>query len=126
MYSYKRKLNKDFDTAFSTLKQKLGEKGFGLLTQVDVQETLRKKIGADWDRYLILGICNPKLAYQALQQEYEIGLLLPCKMILYEREGSVYLSMILPSVAMGIVGNPQLEKLALKVEAMMKEIVESI
>ncbi len=126
MYSYRRKLNKDFDTAFFILKEKLGKKGFGLLTQIDVQATLKKKIGVDWDRYLILGVCNPELAYQALQKEYEVGLLLPCKMILYERKGEVYLSMILPSSAMGIVGNPALEKLALKVQDMMQEIVDAV
>jgi uncharacterized protein (DUF302 family) len=108
------------------IKEELSKEGFGILTEIDVQATLKKKLSVSVDKYIILGACNPSLAYEALQTEQEIGLLLPCNVIVYEKEGKISISAIKPSVAMQMVDNEKLGKIALQVEEKLKKVIDNI
>ena len=105
----------------------LKSQGFGILTEIDVKATLKNKIDVDFDDYLILGACNPSLAHQGLQSERELGLMLPCNVIIYrdEQRGATVVSIFDPRVGMTLAGNPELEDLAEvargKLEAALQE-----
>ena len=103
MYGYKKQVDTDFNRALQKAKEELYKEGFGVLTEIDVKATLKKKLNVDYDNYLILGACNPPFAYQALQAEPDIGLLMPCNVIVYEHEGRTFVSAILPTVTMSVV-----------------------
>ena len=94
--------------------------------QRDVRATLKKKLDADFDNYVILGACNPPFAYRALQAERDIGLLMPCNVIVYEEGGDTFISAIMTTVAMSMVENEQLAALAAEVEAKLKKVVDII
>jgi uncharacterized protein (DUF302 family) len=125
-YSYTKQTDLDFNEAIIKTKEELAKQGFGVLTEIDVQATLKKKIGVDFDRYVILGACNPGFAYKALQIEHEIGLLLPCNVIVYERDGHVFVSAIAPTVAMGMVDAEKLSELAKEVEELLQTVINNI
>lgn len=125
-YSYTKQIGLDFDEAIVQTKEKLAEQGFGVLTEIDVQATLKKKIGVDFDQYVILGACNPLFAYQTLQSELEIGLLLPCNVIVYQKDDQVFISAIAPTVAMSMVDSPELPKIAQEVEDLLHRAINNI
>ena len=126
MYGYKKGVDSQFgDTVRRTVEQ-LKTEGFGVLTEIDVQATLKTKLNVDFDKYVILGTCNPPFAYQSLQTERDIGLLLPCNVIVYEQDGKTYVSAILPTVAMNMVQNESLRTIAEQVEAKLKKVIDSI
>ena len=105
----------------------LEKQGFGVLTRIDLQEKFRQKIGVDFKKYLILGTCNPPNAYAALQAEEDIGLMLPCNVVLYEPEaGTTTVAVIKPSVAMSMIENSDLAVLAQKVEDSLHSVFEEI
>ena len=108
------------------MRSELSKEGFGVLTEIDVKATLKKKLGIEHDNYLILGACNPPFALKALQAEKDIGLLMPCNVIVYEDGGKVFVSAILPTVAMGMVGNPSLADIAKTAEGKLKNVVDTI
>ncbi len=93
-----------FAEAVARVRETLKEEGFGVLTEIDVQATLREKLGQDVAPYLILGACNPPYAHRALQLEPELGTLLPCNVVVYEHDGVTHLSAIDPVAMLGIVG----------------------
>lgn len=125
-YGYKRTLNMSFLEAIIATKEAMAKEGFGVLTEIDVKATLQKKLGVEYDNYIILGFCNPPFAYKALQSEKEIGLLLPCNVILFEEEGKVIVSAILPSVAMNMVESSDLGELAKAVEEKLKNAIDTL
>lgn len=125
-YGYKNKLELDFTAAVLRVKEKLAEAGFGVLTEIDVQKTLKEKIDVDYDRYIILGACNPSLAYAALQAEKSVGLLLPCNVIVYEDQDELIVEAILPTQAMEVADNPELREVAEEVEQRLKDVIDSI
>ena len=125
MYGYKKEINLPYEEAIKSVKEKLKEEGFGILTEIDVKETLKKKLGAEFDKYVILGACNPPFAFKALEAERDIGLLLPCNVIVYEQNGKTFVSSILPTVAMGMVENPALKDIAVEVEEKLKRAVDN-
>jgi len=125
-YRYKRKVGMSFDDALKRLREELPKEGFGVLTEIDVKATLKKKLDVDFDNYIILGTCNPPFAYQALQTEKDIGLLLPCNIIIYEDAGETYISAIVPTVAMSMVDNERLGGIAVEVEAKLKRVIDSV
>jgi uncharacterized protein (DUF302 family) len=109
----RRRLEMGYDEALAQLPAALKTEGFGVLTEIDVQDTLRKKLGAEFRRYRILGACNPELAHRALQIELEIGLMLPCNVIVYEADdGKAVVSAIDPTQTVGGADNPRLTELA--------------
>ena len=126
MYGYTKKVGLTFDEAVKRTREELSKEGFGVLTEIDVKKTLKTKLDVDYDDYLILGACNPPFAYQALQVEKEVGLLLPCNVIVYRDGGETFVSTILPTDAMSIADNDALGVVAVEVEAKLKKVVDSI
>jgi uncharacterized protein (DUF302 family) len=104
----------------------LKEQGFGVLTEIDVKATLKKKLDADFRKYVILGACNPPLAYRALSAELEIGLLLPCNVIVYEENGGSVVSIVDPISMLGVVDNPGLEPVANEARARLQRVAEAL
>jgi uncharacterized protein (DUF302 family) len=126
-YGLRAKLNVPYEEAVEKATVALKEQGFGVLTEIDVKATLKKKLDADFRRYVILGACNPPLAYQALQNELEIGLLLPCNVIVYEIEpGQSMVSIVNPMAMLGVVENEVLQKVANEAQARLTRVVESL
>jgi uncharacterized protein (DUF302 family) len=109
-----------FAEAVARVRDTLEEEGFGVLTEIDVQATLREKLGQDVAPYLILGACNPPYAHRALQLEPELGTLLPCNVVVYEHDGATHLSAIDPVAMLGIVGKPELEPIAAEIQAKLE------
>jgi uncharacterized protein (DUF302 family) len=126
-YGFSKKLDVTFEQALEQATAALKEQGFGVLTEIDVQATLKQKLGVDYRRYVILGACNPPLAHQALSAELEIGLLLPCNVIVYETEdGGSVVSAMNPAAAMELVGNPALTEVARQVTAKLQQAVDDL
>lgn len=125
-YYYKKEVVLSFVDAVLRTKEELAKEGFGILTEIDVKTTLKKKLDIDYDNYIILGACNPPLAYKALMSEKDIGLLLPCNIIVYEDGFKVYVSAIVPSVAMGMVENQNLAEIAKEVDEKLKKVVNAV
>jgi len=126
MYGYKKKFNGSFDEACSATAAELQKEGFGVLTEIDVKATLKKKLGVEFGNYKILGACNPPFAFKSLKAEKEIGLLLPCNVIVFEDNGKVFVSAILPTAAMAMVKNNGLESIAVQVEEKLKKAVDGV
>ncbi len=125
MYNYKISVSSDYADAVAKVKDELKKEGFGVLTEIDVKQTLKTKLNIDFEDYIILGACNPPLAYQALTAEQDIGVLLPCNVIVYVMGGKTYISTVLPTVQLGKVGNPKLLPIAEQVEARLKKVVDA-
>ncbi len=106
------KLSVPYDEAIQRATAALKEEGFGILTTIDVKETLKQKLNADFRRYAILGACNPPLAHRALNTDLDAGLLLPCNVIVYEEDGGSVVSIVDPLVMLGVMNNPALEPIA--------------
>jgi uncharacterized protein (DUF302 family) len=127
-YGFGKKVNLPYDQAVEATKAALKEQGFGVLTEIDIKQTLKEKRGIEFRPYVILGACNPPLAEQALKAELDVGLLLPCNVIIYageSGEGSVVEAMD-PEAALGIVGNPALEKVALEAKARLQKALAGL
>jgi len=125
-YSIRKKMNTSFDEARERIIDELRKEGFGILTEINVKSTLKKKINVEFDNYIILGACNPPNAFKALQAEIEIGLMLPCNVIVYEQNNEIYVSAILPSAAMGIIENESLKKIAANIEHKLTKVIENL
>ena len=125
-YGYKKQVSLPFTEAVEKTRQELAKEGFGILTEIDIKAAFREKLGVDYDNYIILGACNPSLAHRALDAEKEIGLLLPCNVIVYEDEGSVFVSSILPKVAMSMVHNAELAEVADIAEEKLRKVIDQI
>jgi len=109
------------------VRSALAEEGFGVLTEIDVKSTLRKKLDVDFKPYIILGACNPPLAYRTLQAEEQIGLMLPCNVVVQEADdGGSTVAALNPLVAMQSVGNQDLEPTAREVTAKLRRVIESL
>jgi uncharacterized protein (DUF302 family) len=111
-YALKTRVDLPYEEAVDKVTTALREEGFGVLTEIDVQETLRKKLDVPFRRYLILGACNPPLAHRALLTDLEIGLLLPCNVIVYEDGAGSIVSIADPEAMMQVAGNDELEPIA--------------
>lgn len=117
----------DFDTAILRITEALKAEGFGVLTDIDVQATLKAKIGADMPKYRILGACNPKIAHAALQAEARVGVLLPCNVIVREAAGGrVEIAAIDPVSSMERTANPALQPHAAEVQARLRRAVDGV
>jgi len=125
-YAYRTKLGLPYEQAVEKTTATLKEEGFGVLMEIDVKATLKKKLEADFRRYVILGACNPPLAHQALKAELEIGLLLPCNVIVYEENGGSVVSIVDPISMLGVVENPELSPVADEARTRLRRVIESL
>lgn len=127
-YSHQTKLNMPYEEAIDKVTAALKEEGFGVMTEVDVKSTLKEKIGVDdFRKYVILGACNPPLAYQALQIQRDVGLLLPCNVIVYEEDdGSSFVSILDPITILGVANNPELNSVAEEARNRLRRVMDSL
>jgi uncharacterized protein (DUF302 family) len=126
-YYFSKTLNVSFEEAVSKVTEELKKEGFGILTDIDVQATLKKKMNVDFRKYRILGACNPSFAYQALLKEDKIGTMLPCNVIVQElAEGKAEVAAIDPIASMQAVRNPDLQGIAEQVQAKLKKVIDSL
>lgn len=126
-YAISKRLALSYDDAVTAVTQALSQEGFGVLTEIDVKGTLKKKLNVDFRRYVILGACNPPLAHQTLQVELQIGLLLPCNVIVYEDdEDHTVVAALNPAVVMGSVAVPGLAPVAEQVTAKLERVIASL
>ena len=126
-YYFSKKLSVSFDDAVEHVRDRLKKEGFGILTDIDVKETLKKKLDVDFRKYRILGACNPPFAYKALQAEDKIGTMLPCNVIVQEIEdGTVEIAAIDPIASMQAIRNQSLGEVARQVQAKLKKVIEDL
>jgi uncharacterized protein (DUF302 family) len=119
-YGIGRTVDMGFDEAVARVKEVFQTHGFGTLTEIDVQATLKEKIGEEIEPYRILGTCNPRLASRALRAEHEIGLLMPCNVLVHECEGKVHVSVQEPVQMLNVAGNEALDPIAVEVKAIVE------
>jgi uncharacterized protein (DUF302 family) len=125
-YGFVKTTTLGFDEAMQKIEQELQNEGFKILTTIDAQAKFKEKLNIDFPKYTILGACNPRLAHQAISAEWNIGLLLPCNVILYEKDDMVWVGVMKPTAAMSSVKNDTLEGLATTVEAKLKKVFDKI
>lgn len=126
-YYFKTTIDVPFDQAVEKAREALGREGFGVLTEIDVKATIKKKLDEEFRPYVILGSCNPRLAFKTLKAEEQIGLMLPCNVVVQETaDGQSVVSAINPLVAMESVGNPDLEPIASEVTGKLRRVIESL
>jgi len=126
-YYFSKTLKTSFEDAVTKVTEELKKEGFGILTEIDVKATLKKKLDVDFRKYQILGACNPPYAYKSLQSEERIGLMLPCNVVVQEREdGSVEVSAIDPLASMQAIDNPELREVATEVRGKLEKVVSTL
>lgn len=125
-YGFGLKVDLPYAEAVERTKAALKEQGFGVLTEVDIKQTMKEKRGIDFRPYVILGACNPPMAEQALAAELDLGLLLPCNVVVYETEGGSIVQAMDPEPVMGLVGNPTLEPIAREVKARLQTALNTL
>ncbi|MBS1810637.1 MAG: DUF302 domain-containing protein [Acidobacteria bacterium] len=125
-YGIGKTVDLPYSDAIERTRQALQQQGFGVLFEIDMKAKLQEKLGVEIQNYVILGACNPPVAYQALQEETDIGLLLPCNVIVYEREGKSEVVAVDAAKMMTVVGNPRLEAKAQQINDMLHKVIESL
>ena len=125
-YGFRRELEMPFDQAVERTREALAGEGFGVLCEIDIKEKLKEKLGVDFRNYLILGACNPPLAFEALQEEIDLGLLLPCNVVVYEQDSKVAVGVIDAAKMMSVVGNENLNKTAQTVNDKLRRVIEAL
>jgi len=125
-YYFSKKSALGFEEAIEKVTEALKSEGFGILTEIDVKETLKKKLDVNFRPYKILGACNPPFAYQALQAEDKVGIMLPCNVIVQEKENGVEIAAVDPVASMQAIDNPKLGKIADEIRLKLRRAIESI
>jgi uncharacterized protein (DUF302 family) len=126
-YYFSKTLAMSFDEAIIKVTEELKKEGFGIITEIDVKETLKKKLNVDFKKYRILGACNPSFAYQALEAEDKIGTMLPCNVIVQEiSEGKTEVAAIDPIASMQAIENPKLRNVAEQVQSKLKKVIDNL
>jgi uncharacterized protein (DUF302 family) len=125
-YGISKKVSTGYDETVLRVTEELKKEGFGVLTTIDVRDTLKKKLNVDFPRYVILGACNPPFAHKGLQAEEELGLLLPCNVIVYEKGGSTAVSAFDPTAMTAIVDNPAVGDLAAEVKSRLERVIAAL
>jgi len=122
----KKKIDSTFEEAVARVQSALKEQGFGILTEIDVKETLKKKLDVDYPNYKILGACNPPLAKKALDTDKEVGTLLPCNVIVYDTSDGIQVSIQSPVEMMKALKNERLDDVAQEAESKLRKVLESL
>jgi len=126
-YAFSTVLNTSYEEAVTKVTDVLKEEGFGVLTEIDVKATLKKKLDKEFRKYVILGACNPPYAYRTLQADLDVGLLLPCNVIVYEtNDRKAYVSALNPVSALEIMKSEEVRKIAEEVSGKLKRVIERI
>ena len=126
-YHFSKILNEDFETAIEKVADELKKQGFGVLTQIDVQDTFKKKLDVDFRKYKILGACNPQFAHKALLAEDTIGTMLPCNVIVQEeKKGQVKVSAVDPVASMMAINNDALDNVAMQVREKLSRVIDNL
>ena len=125
-YGFSKETTYSFEQAVDKVTEELKKEGFGVLTSIDVKDTLKKKINVDFKKYTILGACNPPLAHQALQVEEELGLLLPCNIVVYEKEEKTVISVFDPNVMAHLIDNPEMKPVAEEVKKKLQKVLAAV
>lgn len=125
-YYFARRLDMPFDLAVESIVAELEEQGFGILTEIDVAATLKKKLGEEFRPYRILGACNPAFAHQAILAEDKIGTMLPCNVIVQQLDGEVEIAAVDPEASMQAIDNPDLAGIAHQVGKLLRAAVEAV
>jgi uncharacterized protein (DUF302 family) len=125
-YGFSKTVNLPYAEAVEKVRDALKAEGFGVLCEIDIKEKLKEKLGVDFRNYVILGACNPPLAYETLQEEINIGLLLPCNVIVYEQDGGTVVSAVDAAKMLSVVGNPKLQSTASQVNEKLRRVIESL
>jgi uncharacterized protein (DUF302 family) len=125
-YGFTKEIDIPYETVIERVRKVLKKEGFGIMTEIDVQKKMKEKLGIDVNKYIILGACNPPNAYKAILIEENIGLMLPCNVIVYEKGGKTVISVIRPTVAMQMIDNAGLQKVSEEVEEKLKKSFDAI
>ncbi len=125
-YGISRTVNSPFQQAVEKARTALAAQGFGVLCEIDIKEKLKEKLGADFTNYLILGACNPPLAHRALQEEMELGLLLPCNVIVYQQGSATVVAAIDAEKMLSVVDNPKVLPVAREVNQRLRKVIDAI
>ena len=125
-YGFSKSVDMSYEQAIEKVTAELKKEGFGVLTFIDVKETLKQKINVDFKKYAILGACNPPIAHKALQEEEQLGLLLPCNVIVYEKEGKTIVSIFDPMVMTWIIENDQMKPIATEVQEKLQRVLAAV
>ena len=126
-YYFSKTVALSFDEAIDKVTEELKKEGFGILTDIDVKQTLKKKLDVDFPNYRILGACNPPFAYRALQKEDKIGTMLPCNVIVQELEGgTIEVTAVDPVASMQAVQNPDLQEIAVRIQEKLRKVIDTL
>ena len=125
-YGITKTIDLSYEQAIEKVTEELKKEGFGVLTTIDVKDTLKKKLDVDFKKYIILGACNPPFAYEALLIEEQIGLLMPCNVIIYEKDNKTVISAFNPSTIAAVSGNNKLNELSAKLNEKIYKVLENI
>jgi uncharacterized protein (DUF302 family) len=125
-YGFSKTTDIDFNNAVAKVTEELKKEGFGVLTTIDVKETLKNKINVDFNNYTILGACNPPLAHKALLAEQELGLLLPCNVVVYEKDNKTVVSVFDPMIMTQVITNEELNPIAEEVKTRLQRVLEAV
>ncbi|MFP5383876.1 MAG: DUF302 domain-containing protein [Gammaproteobacteria bacterium] len=125
-YCFSRQLDLSFDDAIKTVTEALAKEGFGIISEINVTDTLRKKIGVEFRPYKILGACNPTFAHRAIEAEANIGVMMPCNVVVQEMGSGVQVAAINPLTAMQAVKNADLEEFATAISAKLQRVIDSL
>jgi uncharacterized protein (DUF302 family) len=125
-YGFSKIVDLPYEQTIEKVTAELKKEGFGVLTSIDVKETLKQKINVDFKKYAILGACNPPIAHKALQEEEELGLLLPCNVIVYEKDNKTKVSIFDPMVMTWILENDNMKPIATEVQERLQRVLQAI
>jgi uncharacterized protein (DUF302 family) len=125
-YGFSKSVDMPFEQTIEKVADELKKEGFGVLTSIDVKETLKKKINVDFKKYTILGACNPPIAHKALLEEEELGLLLPCNIIVYEKDNKTVVSVFDPVVMTKIIDNDKIVPVAEQVKEKLERVLQAV
>jgi uncharacterized protein (DUF302 family) len=125
-YGFSKTVDLPYEEVIEKVATELKKEGFGVLTSIDVKETLKQKINVDFKKYIILGACNPPIAHKALQEEEELGLLLPCNVVVYEKENKICVSIFDPMVMTKIIENDKMKPIATEIQEKLQRVLKAI